>query len=395
MSASLRLGSVRGIEIHADASLLLIFLLILFTLGAGVFPAWHPQWGAGAIWLTAAAAALLFFVSVLLHELAHALVGRSQGIRVPRITLFVFGGMAHLEREPHAWRAELWMAIVGPIVSFAIGFGALLLGSLALRGATLDPEAPLRLIAGVGPLATVALWLGPVNILLGLFNLVPGFPLDGGRVLRALIWGATGDLLKATRWAAAFGQGFGWFLIACGFLMALGVALPLLGAGVVGGLWMALIGWFLARAALAGYAQVVAAHALERVPVSKLMIAPVETVAPGMPVEELIEDHIMKSDQRVFPVLEAGRLAGLVGVEEARAVPRHARATRQVSEIMTPAERLATVSPGEDSAEALRKLQQSATQQLAVVERGELRGLLRREDLAKWLLLRRDAPLAA
>ena len=390
-TASARLGSLRGIEIRADASLLIIFALVLFSLGAGVFPAWHPEWGAATTWLTAAAAAVLFFASILVHELSHALVGRLQGMRIPRITLFVFGGMAHMEREPHAWRAELWMAIVGPVVSLAIGLAAIFLGSSGLDAANFDPGDPLALPASAGPLVTIALWLGPVNVLLGLFNLVPGFPLDGGRVLRAIIWGATGDVVRATRWAAAIGQGFGWFLIACGFMMIVGIRLPVLGAGVLSGVWVALIGWFLARAAMAGYAQLLVGRSLEQVPVSRLMLAPVDTVSPATPIDELIEGHIMRGDQRVFPVVEAGRLVGMVGIDEARSVPPPSRAARRVREVMTPAEGLPVLAPGENGADALRKLSRFAS--LPVVERGELRGLLRREDIAKWLLLRSDSPL--
>lgn len=390
-ASAARLGAIAGIDIHADASLLIVFALVLFGLGAGVFPSWHPEWGAGTIWLTALGAAVLFFASILVHELSHALVGRAQGMRVPRITLFVFGGMAHLEREPEAWRAELWMAIVGPVVSLAIGAAALLAGSAALDAEAIDPQNPIAALASAGPLATIALWLGPVNIVLGLFNLVPGFPLDGGRVLRAVLWGATGDVVRATRWAAGLGQAFGWLLIACGFLMMFGVRVPVLGGGLVGGVWVAIIGWFLARAAAASYAQILVGRTLERVPVSRLMLSPVDSVSPATPVDELVEEHIMKSDQRVFPVLESGRLVGLVGIDEARAVPRGARATQRVREVMTPAERLPTVAPGEDSAQALRKLSRFAT--VPVVERGELRGLLRREDIAKWLLLRSDTPL--
>lgn len=390
---SARLGFISGIEIRADASLLIVFALVLFSLGAGVFPAWHPEWATGTIWLTALAAAVLFFASILVHELSHALVGRMQGIRMPRITLFVFGGMAHMEREPHAWRAELWMAIVGPIVSLLIGAAALYAGSGALDAGTIDPHDPLAALSSAGPLATIALWLGPVNLVLGLFNLVPGFPLDGGRVLRAILWGATGDIVRATRWAAGIGQTFGWVLIACGFLMLLGQRVPLLGSGLISGAWVALIGWFLARAAAASYSQLLLARSLEQVPVSRLMLAPFDSVSPATPVDELVEEHIMKSDQRVFPVLEAGRLVGMIGIDEARAVPPASRPARRVGELMTPAGRIPTLAPSEDSADALRKLSRHST--LPVMERGELRGLLRREDITKWLLLRADTPRAS
>src|SRR5688572_21416840 len=222
MRKGFRLGSVSGIELRIDWSLAIIFVLIVSMLGGGLFPAWHPEWSAAHSWATAFAAALLFFASVLVHELSHALTGRAHGIPVKRITLFVFGGMAQLEREPHEWRAELWMAIVGPLTSLVLGI-AFLVGAESLMGdVQVDPTQPAALLAQLGTAPTLLLWLGQVNIVLALFNLVPAFPLDGGRVLRAALWGATGDLLKATRWASSLGQAFAWVLIAAGHAMILG-----------------------------------------------------------------------------------------------------------------------------------------------------------------------------
>lgn len=192
LTTGLRLGRIVDIEIVADWSLLIIFWLISFSLAAGVFPAWHPEWTAALAWGTALAAALLFFVSVLIHELSHALVGRLHGIVVRRITLFMFGGMAQMENEPPTWRAEFAMAIVGPLTSLALGVFFLWLTPFAGGPLDIDPDDPGATLAA----------LGPVNILLALFNLVPGFPLDGGRVLRALLWALTGSLRRATRYAS-------------------------------------------------------------------------------------------------------------------------------------------------------------------------------------------------
>jgi Zn-dependent protease len=264
METGLRIGSIAGIEIRVDFSLTIVFLLVTFSLGGGVFPAWHPDWSLGLVWFTAAAAAVLLFVSILLHELAHAVVGRAQGMRVPRITLFVFGGVAHLEDEPHDWRAELWMAIVGPLASFAIAVACFLLTGLMLGAMEIDPADPLAAFAALDPVTTILAWLGPVNMALALFNLIPGFPLDGGRVLRALLWGATGDVVRATRWATAMGQAVGWLLIAAGFAMMLGLRLPYFGTGVASGVWIALIGWFLNNAAIASYRQLLARRPIER-----------------------------------------------------------------------------------------------------------------------------------
>jgi len=391
----LALGSIAGVEVRADWSLAVIVVLIAMSLGAGVFPAWHPDWSAALVWSTALAAALLFIASVLLHELSHALVGRAQGIPIRRITLFVFGGMAELEREPEVWRAELLMAIVGPITSFLIGVAMILAGGLLVNRFDIGPGDPLELFRSLGPVATVLLWLGPINLLLAAFNLVPGFPLDGGRVLRAAIWGATGDIVRATRYAAGAGRAFGWLLIALGFAMLFGLYVPLLGGGPLSGVWLALIGWFLSSAAQSSYARLLAQRSLADVPVSRLMLAPVTTVRSETPVANLIDDYIMRSDQRAFPVLDGDRFAGLVALEDARGVDRATREHKTVASIMTPADRLAIVGPGDDAAEALHKLSQRDVNQLPVVENGELRGLLRREDLLKWLSLHGARPAPA
>jgi Zn-dependent protease len=394
MDTGVRVGRIAGIHIFVDWSLLIIFFLVTSSLGAGVFPAWHPDWGEGLIWITALAAAILFFVSVLLHELSHALVGRAQGIEIRRITLFVFGGAAHLEREPHTWRAELLMAIVGPITSFVLGLLFIFVGSVSAGEIRIDPSDPLQTLSALGPLATVLLWLGPINLLLGTFNLVPGFPLDGGRVLRAVLWGLSGDLYRATRWAAGLGQAVAWSLIGGGFAMILGVRVPVFGTGVVGGMWLALIGWFLNNAAIMSYRQLLTHRSLERVPVSQIMLSHFATVAPDMPLSTLIEDYLMRSDQRAFPVVEHGRLVGLVCLEDVRRVDPTKRATLAVRTIMTPAHDLTTVTPEQASTEALQALSRREVNQLPVVKHGVVRGLIRREDILKWLTLHGEQAMA-
>jgi Zn-dependent protease/CBS domain-containing protein len=383
----LHVGSIAGVQITLDWSLLIIFFLVAFSLGAGVFPAWHPQWGVGLIWIVAFAAAALFLASVLAHELSHALVGRAQGIEVRRITLFVFGGMAQMEGEPHAWRAELWMAIVGPITSLVIGLVCVYLGTFLAGQVNIDPEDPLAAVARLGPVSTILMWLGPINVILAVFNLVPGFPLDGGRVLRAILWGITGDIYRATRWAAGTGQLFAWVLIASGFAMILGLHVPFFGTGVVGGMWLALIGWFLNNAALMSHRQLLARRSLEGVPVSSMMLSSFASVPAGTSIAAFVDDYLIASDQRTYPVLEGGRLVGLVSLEDVRKVAPAERSVRTVEDIMTPASELATVAPGAPAAEALRQLAGTTQAQLPVVADGEVRGLLRREDVVKWMSL--------
>jgi Zn-dependent protease/CBS domain-containing protein len=393
MRSGIRLGSIAGIAIVLDWSLLIIFLLIVFSLGAGVFPTWHPHWSPGVIWVTAVAAAVLFFASVLAHELSHALVGRACGVDIRRITLFIFGGMAQLEREPGTWRAELWMAIVGPATSLLLGCLFIVLGSHLVGPVDVDAEEPRRTFAHLGPVATLLFWLGPVNILLGLFNLVPGFPLDGGRVLRAIMWGVTGDRRRATRWASSAGQAFAWVLIATGLAMMLGLHVPVFGTGLVGGLWLAFIGWFLNRAALVSYQQLLVRQSLEDVPVSRLMQSHFSTVEPDASVDRFVDEHVMGTDQRAFPVLDHGRFVGLVCLRDVRKVSREAWPHTAVRQIMTPADAIAALGPREDASEALMTLTRRDINQLPVVESGRVVGLLRREDVLRWLSLYGDTTL--
>lgn len=382
-----RLGSVFGIEIVIDWSLAVIFLLIAFSLAVGVFPAWHPDWSPLLAWATALAAAVVFFASVLAHELSHAIVGRAIGVDIHRITLFMFGGMAHMENEPPSWRGEFLMAIVGPVTSLLLGLGFLWLAALVRGPMAFDPENPGASLAMLSPLATVLLWLGPINILLALFNMVPGFPLDGGRVLRALLWGATGNAKLATRWASRAGQGFGWLLIITGLLMIMGWRVPFFGTGLVGGLWLVFIGWFLHSAAAMSYRQLLMHESLSGVPVRRLMQAPVASVTPDTRVVTFVEELVMPSGQRAFPVETDGRLVGMVSLRDLQKIQREAWDSTTVSQIMTPAAELATVTPEHDAEQALEILAQRDLNQLPVVSGDVVLGLLRREDVVKWLAL--------
>lgn len=388
MGPGVGLGRYFGIEVSAHWSLLVIFALVTVSLGGGVFPQWHPDWSPALIWGTAFAAAVLFFLSVALHELSHGLVGRWQGVPISRITLFLFGGMAHMNREPPSPRAELLMAAAGPLASFIIGLVAITTGSLLLAEQPLDsPEDAAAALASAGPAATLLLWLGPINLILAVFNMVPGFPLDGGRVLRAGLWWATGDLRRATRWAAAIGQGFAWVLIGTGVLMLLNQEVPIFGRGAASGLWLILIGWFLLSAARASYQQLLLREALDDVPVRSLMRSNIATVPPQMAVNDLVNNYIMRVDQRAFPVVENGQLLGLVCLEDVRRVPRADWNQMTSANIMTPVDRLFTVRPDDPAMEALMSLGAEAVDQLPVVEDGTLAGMVRREDIMKWLVL--------
>ena len=282
------------------------------------------------------------------------------------------------------------MAAVGPVTSLILGVLFLFAGSVGLDRELLEVGDPERLFAELGPIATLLLWAGQINIVLALFNLVPGFPLDGGRILRALLWGMSGDLIRATRWASNMGQLFAWFLIAAGVAMMLGVQVPVFGTGLVGGLWLAFIGWFLNNAALLSYRQLIVKETLEDVPVTRIMLSNVVSVDADTIVSRFVEDYLMRNDQRAYPVLEDHRLVGLVCLSDVRALERDQWATRTVADIMTPADRLNRLSPSDDAADALSVLGRGSVNQLPVVEDGRVRGLVRREDILKWLALHGD-----
>jgi Zn-dependent protease len=386
MRRGIHLGRIAAIEIVADWSLLIIFVLITFSLAMLVFPTWHPDWEPGLAWITALGAAVLFFASVLAHELSHALVGRRSGIVVRRITLFVFGGMAHMEKEPPNWRSELVMAAAGPITSLVLGVIFLTLSAALTGPLELDPDnGAAAHLAALSPLATLLLWLGLINVLLALFNLVPGFPLDGGRVLRAILWGLTGSLRRATRWASLSGQGFAWLLIGTGLMMIFGFQVPVLGVGLLPGLWLMFIGWFLNNAALVSYRQLLVQETLEDVPVGKIMQTRVTRIDPRMSVRTLIDEHLMASGQRVFPVEENGRFIGMVCFQDLAGSRPEDRELLTVRDVMTPIAKLATVSVAEDASEALAAIAQRNVNQLPVLDGRKLVGLVRREDVLKWL----------
>ncbi len=385
-TSGINIGSVLGVGIRIDWSLLIIFALIVFELGAAVFPTWHPDWTMARTWTMALATAVLFFASVLVHELSHSLVARAQGIPVRRITLFLFGGLTQLEAEPSSPKSEFWMAIVGPIVSVVIGLAATFSGA-ALVGAPLreavdlaDPAAVEAAFAGAGPLATLLLWLGPINLLLGLFNIIPGFPLDGGRVLRSIIWAATKDLRKATHWASRVGQLFAWTLMAIGVVDFF--------AGVwASGLWLLLIGWFLNNAARMSYQQLLIRQALEEVPIRQIMRSSFTTVGPKLSVEDFVRDYALTSEQQVFPVEVDDRLLGTVGVGQIRNVDKDLWSTTTVEQIMIPEAELPALPPDAGAERALTELGRADVDQLVILDGSKLLGLVRREDLVRWLSL--------
>lgn len=381
-----RIGKIAGITIRIDWSWLLILLLITWNLSTA-FSDYRAEWTPGERWGLALIAALLFFVSLLAHEMAHSLVARARGVPVRNITLFLFGGVSNIERDPDSPESEFQITVVGPITSFVIGVVLLVIANVI---AAPDAMVAEDMISELSPLALIVYWLGSVNVLLAVFNLIPGFPLDGGRLLRSALWRATGDLTRATRWASWTGQAIAWLMITAGIAMAFGARIPFFGSGFGNGLWLAFIGWFLNMAAIQSYQRIVINDVLEDVTVAQMMRANPPVVAGDITVSDLVHKYVMGTDDHAFPVVDEGRLVGLVTLEDVRRVQRSDWEQTLVSAIMTPADDLITTHPDEPAEEAWEKLTRRDVRQLPVVRGAEVVGVLRRSDIIKWLRLQAE-----
>jgi Zn-dependent protease len=387
-TGDLPLGRLFGIRISIDYSWLFIVVLMTWSLTAA-FGRWHPTWTAPTALATALIASILFFASVVLHELAHSIVARRFGVPVRSITLFLFGGVSNIEREPPSAKAEFLTAVVGPVTSIALGAVLLALTSVVAHippEVAADPGAALALL---GPAETLLVWLGSINVIVGLFNLVPGFPLDGGRLLRSAIWAATRDLHVATKWASAVGQAIGWIFVFLGIAMVFGAQVPFFGRGIISGLWLSFIGWFLSAAAAQGWRRLLVREVLEGLAVARVMRPPSSPVPQGLELARFVDEWLMRSDDRAFAVLDSSsdRFVGLVALADVRRVPRAQWSTVRVGEAMTPVEKLATTSPREDLSQALDKMIRADVSQLPVLDGGRLVGMLVRSDVAKWIEL--------
>lgn len=386
MDRGFRVGRVFGININIDWSWVFIFVLVAWNLSI-VFGQYHLDWSTGLRWGLAVLAALLFFASVLAHELAHSLTARAQGVPVRSITLFLFGGVSNIQRNPPSPGAEFLITIVGPATSVVLGIIFLIISRIISGPLSLSFSNPQNLIAGLSPATTFLFWLGSVNIIVGIFNLIPGFPLDGGRVLRSFFWVVTDNLRQATRWASWVGQGVAWLMIGAGIAMAFGVYIPFFGSGLINGLWLAFIGWFLNSASVQSYRQIVVQDLLEGIPVKQMMRTNPPVVSPDKSVSSLVHEHVMGTDDQSFPVLEGDRLLGLVTLDDIRSVPREEWDQMNVRAIMTPSDQLLTVGPDEDASDALNKLSEKDIRQLPVLQDGQLVGVLRRRDIVRWMQL--------
>jgi Zn-dependent protease/predicted transcriptional regulator len=373
MESNIKLGRVLGVEIGLHYSWLLIALLIAFSLAAR-FQTQHPDWGGGVAWITAIITAVLFFVSIVVHELSHAMVAKMRNLPVNSITLFALGGVAKIEKEAADAKTEFWMGIIGPITSAVIGL--LFLGLSWLMGWTAWSEPGT-------PVMAMMVWLGYINLMLAAFNMLPGFPMDGGRVLRAIVWWKTENQTRATRIAAATG-----LFMAFGFI-AMGILSFFQGAGF-GGLWIAFIGWFLLNAARATYAQNELNERLRGVRVADVMARDCPIVDGNTNLQTLVDEHLLRTGGRCYLIVENAVAAGLITPNEIKSIERARWPYTTVYDAMVPIERLKTVNPEMPVAEALETLGRANVNQLPVISNGRLEGIISRDRVLQFLFTRAE-----
>ena len=365
---SLKLGKIRGIEIHLDFSWFIIFVLLSWTLATYYFPKHYPTWPIGINWGMGVLASFFLFASVLFHELAHSVVAQKQGEEVRRITLFILGGVAQIAKEPATPMAEFKMAIAGPLASLILGIFFLFL-RIALTSIS-------------EPFMALAEYLAFINFLLAGFNLLPGYPMDGGRILRAIVWKFTGNLRKATHLAARAGQAmaflfifFGLFQIFSGFWL--------------NGIWMMFIGFFLYQASLRNYQQVMLIEFLKGIKAKDLMSQDFIVVHPETALRTLVDDYILKKGQRSFFVGD-DEIVGIVCLDDIKKIAPTNWSIISVKEIMTPRAHLEVVSPEDDASIVLQRLTSRNIHQMPVLENNRLVGVITRNDLLRWLQVRSE-----
>jgi Zn-dependent protease/CBS domain-containing protein len=367
MRASLTFGKVFDIPIGVHSSWFVVFALVTWSLAAGYFPGEYPGWSTATYWLVGLVTSLLFFGSVVAHELGHAVVALREGVQVRGITLFVFGGVAQIGREPSTAGAEFRIAAAGPLVSLLLGLGLSALGRSA----------------GNTAWGASAVYLGRANLLLVGFNLIPGFPLDGGRMLRAVIWALGRDFRSATRVASLVGQGIA-------FLFILGGVLLMFGGQFFNGLWIAFIGWFLQSAAAQSWQQVEVRDTLRSLRVEQVMNRQYALIEPGLSLEQLVYENVLGSGRRCFFVADQSGVVGMVTLHNIRQVARDEWPSTTVAQAMTTMADLRRVTPRDDLAAVLQRMVVEDVNQMPVMDGGRLLGVVTREDLLRLLQTRAE-----
>lgn len=360
-----------GFKIRIDLSWLIIALLISWTLAKDMFPRYYGGLPVSSYWLMGISGALGLFASIVFHELSHSLVARMFGIPMKGITLFIFGGVAEMTEEPPSPKAEFFMAVAGPLSSIVLGLGLFVV----------------RFIGdGFGwpkPFLGVISYLALINLILAGFNLLPAFPLDGGRVLRSVLWGMKDNIRWATRIASSLGSAFGIALILWG-------ALSVLMGNFIGGIWWVFIGMFMRGASQMSYQQLVTRRSLEGEKVRRFMVSDPVTVSPSLSVEDLVEEYIYKFHFKMFPVVEDDKLLGCVNVNQVKNIPKEERQSRDVGQLAASCSKENTIGPDEDAMTALSLMNSTKASRLMVVEGDRLLGVISLKDMLEFLSLKVD-----
>ncbi|MBI2853136.1 MAG: site-2 protease family protein [Chloroflexi bacterium] len=370
LKGGIPIGSIFGIAIRLNYSWFIVFGLVTWALAAGYFPTVDPTLSAAVRVAAGLVTSVLFFGSVLAHELMHSIFAQRFGIPVQSITLFIFGGVSQITKEPQKPKDELRIALAGPLTSLVIGgifwgvwFLAQDVSSLAVA---------------------IAFWLGWINVALAVFNLIPGFPLDGGRVLRSILWWRNRSLLQATRTASNIGRGIGYLFIFAGLVL---VFIP---GYLFNGLWLAFIGWFLENAAVGSYRQLALIEVLQGHTVSEIMTRECPTVDPDISIQQLVNEHILGTGRRCFPVVTDNRALGIITLHDVKGIPRDQWNAKTVRDVMTPFARMEAVRPQQDLATVLQILTERDINQVPVVEDSNIVGMVGRDNLLAFVSLRAE-----
>ncbi len=369
MRGGIPIGKLFGIDLRLNYSWFIVFAVVTYLLAHDYFPSLYPTWNPATRIVAGLVASLLLFVSLMAHELMHSVVAQKAGIPVKSITLFVFGGVSEITKEPEKPKDELFIALAGPLTSLVIG-GIFWLIWLVARDTS-------------NVISSVAYWLGLTNVSLAVFNLIPGFPLDGGRVLRAILWWRKRNLRAATRIATNAGRVVGYILIFFGiWQIFLGLW--------VNGFWTAFIGWFLENAASGSYRQVALQDILQGHTTSEVLTRECSFISPDLTIQQLVNEQILTKGGHCFPVVVDGRALGLITLHDVRAIPRELWGTKKVGESMTPLDKVVAVSPQEDLTTVLQILTEKDINQVPVVEDGRVVGMVGRDNLLAFVKVRAD-----
>jgi Zn-dependent protease/CBS domain-containing protein len=393
MRGSFKLGRIAGIEIGIHYTWIFAFILFTWIFASSTFPTLYPGWASATYWITGAAISILLFASVLIHELCHSFVAKSRGMKVSSIVLFIFGGVSNIEAEPEKAWVEFIMAGAGPGSSLVLG-GIFYVLAIALTG---DSQFVLRAIGAVPtspgfqvtPLTAVVSYMAYINVLLAIFNIIPAFPLDGGRVFRSIIWGATGSLRTATLVAGNVGRFFGWAMILFGVANIFQFNIFGFQGTFFNGIWFIFIGWFLTSAADSSLREMSLQEHLSGVHVKDVMDRTPECVSPAASVESVVHDAFIQRGRKALPVCAEAGLMGIVTLADVKQIPQDQWANTPVQTVMTKAP-LLSVDENDELNNALKVLTQNGLNQIPVMSGGHLAGLLSRADVLRYIQTRQE-----